>query len=84
MSHGQVMQPNKAVLVLSGFLRDYRISVQEDIAGLIFKFYFLNFFWNVYMIGGYTLNLTFERNYQEIRRMSSNFLSEVDYFIELH
>lgn len=77
-SHG-----NKAVLVLSGFLRDYRISVQENIPGFIFRSYLLNLFGHECMIGGYTLNLTFERNNQEIRRMSSNFLLEVDYFITL-
>lgn len=78
------MQPNKAILILSGLLRDYRISVQENISGLIFRSYFLNFFGHVCMIGGYTLNLTFERNNWEIRRMSSHFLSEVDYIITLH
>lgn len=78
------MQPSKAVLVLSGFLRDCRISVQKDIAGLIFRSYLPNFFGHVSLIGGYTLNLTFERNNQEIRRMSANFLPEVGYFIVLH
>lgn len=58
--------------------------MQEDIPGLIFRSYLLNFFEHVCLIGGYTLNLTFERNNQEIRRMSSNFLSEVNYFITVH
>lgn len=77
------MQPSKAVLVLKGFLRDYRISVQEDIPGLIFQTLFTYFFGHVCMIGGYKRSLIFERDNQEMKRMSYNFLSEVDYFITL-
>lgn len=65
------MQPSKAVLILSGFLIGYRIPVQKNISGLIFRSYLLHFFVGWGVIGGYTLNLTFETNNWEIRRISS-------------
>jgi len=37
------MQPSKAVLILSGFLTAYSVSVQENISGFIFRSYLLNF-----------------------------------------
>lgn len=77
------MQPSKAVLILSGFLICYRIPVQENISGLIFRSYLLHFFVGWGVIGGYTLNLTFETNNWEIRRMSSFLPSEGSYFITL-